>query len=124
MLPVLLHSHPKEFSSMKSPLRRVFAGIFAVASLSIAVAQTSTKPTAEDVVIKNATILTVTHGTIENGSILLRGGKIAEVGKNVNAPANAKVIDATGKLAMPGIIDSHSHVALSNDVNEATAPVT
>src|SRR6185312_9818702 len=42
-----------------------------------------------DVVIRGGTILTVTHGRIENGSIYIHNGKIAEVGKTVNAPANA-----------------------------------
>ena len=87
-------------------------------------AQVSGNPPAEDLVIKNGTVLTVTHGAILNGSVLLHNGKIAEVGKTVNAPPNAKVIDATGKFVMPGIIDSHSHLALDNDVNEATSPVT
>jgi imidazolonepropionase-like amidohydrolase len=77
-----------------------------------------------DVVIKGGTILTVTHGKIENGSIYVHNGKIAAVGANVNAPANATIIDATGKWVMPGIIDSHSHIALDDDVNEATSPVT
>jgi imidazolonepropionase-like amidohydrolase len=77
-----------------------------------------------DVVIRGGTILTITHGKIENGSIYIHNGKIAEVGKTVNAPAGATVIDATGKWVMPGIIDSHSHIALDNDVNEATSPVT
>ena len=62
-------------------------------------------------VIQNATILTVTNGTIENGSILLRGGKIAEVGTDVSVPGGAQVIDAAGQYVMPGIIDAHSHVA-------------
>ncbi len=74
----------------------------------------------EDVVIKNATVLTITKGKIEGGSVLIHNGKIAAVGKTVDAPANAKVVDATGKFLMPGIIDSHAHMALSNDVNEAT----
>jgi imidazolonepropionase-like amidohydrolase len=77
-----------------------------------------------DVVIKGATVLTVTHGRIENGSIYIHNGKIAAVGKTVNAPASATVIDATGKWVMPGIIDSHSHIALSDDVNEPTSPIT
>jgi imidazolonepropionase-like amidohydrolase len=77
-----------------------------------------------DVVIRGGTILTVTHGKIENGSIYVHNGKIAAVGKTVNAPASAKVIDASGKWVMPGIIDSHSHIALDDDVNEATSPVT
>ena len=77
-----------------------------------------------DVVIKGATLLTVTHGRIENGSIYIHNGKIAAIGKTVNAPASAKVIDATGKWVMPGIIDCHSHIALDDDVNEATSPIT
>ncbi|HJT53002.1 MAG TPA: amidohydrolase [Candidatus Angelobacter sp.] len=77
-----------------------------------------------DVVIKGATLLTVTHGRIDNGSIYIHNGKIAAIGKTVNAPANAKVIDATGKWVMPGIIDCHSHIALDDDVNEATSPIT
>lgn len=77
-----------------------------------------------DVVIKGATLLTVTHGRIENGSIYVHNGKIAAVGKTVNAPASATVIDATGRWVMPGIIDSHSHIALDDDVNEATSPIT
>lgn len=88
-----------------------------------ALAQMSQPPAPVDTVIKGGTILTVSHGTIENGSILIRNGKIAEVGKTVSAPANAKVIDATGKFVMPGIIDSHSHTALNGDVNEVTGPV-
>jgi len=77
-----------------------------------------------DVVIKGGTILTVTHGKIENGSIYIHNGKIAAVGQSVNAPAGATVIDAAGKFVMPGIIDPHSHIALDDDVNEPTSPVT
>ena len=78
---------------------------------------------ARDVVIKNATVLTVTHGRIEGGSVLVRNGKIAEFGKTVNASADAQVIDATGKWVTPGIIDAHAHMALDDDVNEATSPI-
>ena len=80
--------------------------------------------THHDVVIKNATVMTVTHGNITNGSIYIKDGKIAAVGENVNAPASAIVIDAAGKYLTPGIIDSHSHIALDDDVNEATSPIT
>ena len=77
-----------------------------------------------DVLIKGGTILTVTHGKIENGSIYIHNGKIAAVGQTVQAPANTTVIDATGKFVMPGLIDSHSHIALDDDVNEPTNPIT
>jgi imidazolonepropionase-like amidohydrolase len=81
-------------------------------------------PIVNDVVIRGGTILTVTHGKIENGSIYIHNGKIAAIGKTVDAPAGATVIDAAGEWVMPGIIDSHSHIALDGDVNEATSPVT
>jgi len=95
-------------------------GFFSTALL----AQTATPPQPQDIVIKGGTVLTVTHGTIQNGSVYIHDGKIAAVGQTVNAPASAKVIDATGKYVMPGIIDSHSHLALDGDVNEPTSPVT
>src|SRR5215468_1517631 len=108
--------------------------IVAILLLSVAVvmAQDSAAPAqspinprpTNDVVIKNGTILTVTHGKIENGSVYIHNGKIAAIGATVQAPANAQVIDASGKFVMPGIIDSHSHLALDSDVNEATSPVT
>ncbi|MEE2900178.1 MAG: amidohydrolase family protein [Gemmatimonadota bacterium] len=62
-------------------------------------------------VIRNATILTVTNGTIEGGSILIRDGRIAEVGRDVSVPSGAHVIDAEGQFVMPGIIDAHTHIA-------------
>lgn len=77
-----------------------------------------------DLVLKNATVMTASHGTIEHGSVWVHGGKIAAVGATVDAPASAVVVDATGKWVTPGIIDPHSHSALSSDVNEATSPVT
>ena len=70
--------------------------------------------------IKNATVLTITKGTIQHGSILVRDGKIAEVGTNIAAPAGANVIDATGLFVMPGIIDCHSHIAIQGGVNEGS----
>ena len=74
-------------------------------------------------VIKNATLLTATHGRIEHGSVYVKDGKIAAFGANVSAPATVTVIDADGKYVTPGIIDPHSHMALDGDVNEATNPV-
>jgi len=78
-----------------------------------------------DVLIKNV-VMTVTHGNITNGSIYIKDGKIAAVGETVNAPPSAAVvvIDAGGKYLTPGIVDSHSHIALDDDINEATSPIT
>jgi imidazolonepropionase-like amidohydrolase len=79
--------------------------------------------TGGDVLIKGATILTVTRGTIAKGSILVEHGKIKAVGSGVTAPAGVKVIDAAGLVAMPGIIDTHSHIAIQGGVNEGTLSV-
>jgi len=82
--------------------------------------------------IRNATIMTAAGPTITRGSVLLRDGKIAAVGTNVTAPADALVIDGTGKYVTPGIIDVHSHIGVypapevdaNSDGNELTNPVT
>jgi imidazolonepropionase-like amidohydrolase len=102
-----------------------------VLPVSLAAAQQPqpTSAPAKDVVIRNGTIMTATHGTIQRGSVLVRNGKIAAVGTNVDVPGGATIIDATGKFVTPGIIDSHSHMALGgntdkDDINEATSPVT
>jgi imidazolonepropionase-like amidohydrolase len=96
-----------------------------VASLAIAAVCLSSRPSQAQggsnvMLIKNATILTVTKGTIQHGSILVRNGKIAEVGANVAAPSGANVIDGTGLFVMPGIIDCHSHIAIEGGVNEGS----
>jgi imidazolonepropionase-like amidohydrolase len=71
------------------------------------------------VAITNATVLTASHGTIENGTVLIRNGKIAAVGKDLAIPAGAQLIDGKGKYVMPGIIDAHSHSA-SEGINEGS----
>ena len=79
---------------------------------------------AETTVIKNATIMTESgKGTIK-GSILVRDGKIAEVGENVMVPAGATVIDASGQWVIPGIIDCHSHIAGDGNINEGSVSVS
>ena len=57
------------------------------------------------ILIQNATVLTVSHGAIEHGSILIKDGKIAAVGQSIKAPEGAQVIDASGQFVIPGIID-------------------
>lgn len=75
------------------------------------------------VLIKNATVLTITNGTLEKTDVYIKDGKIEEVGKDLSAPRQVTTIDATGKYVMPGIVDAHSHLA-AVDVNEWTHPVT
>ena len=76
------------------------------------------------ILIQNATILTVTHGNIEHGSILIRDGKIAAVGADVKAPEGATVIDAAGQFVAPGTVDCHSHIAIDGGVNEGGPSVS
>jgi imidazolonepropionase-like amidohydrolase len=79
---------------------------------------------AQDVAIRNATIITIANGDISSGNIVVRGGKITAVGANAAIPAGIRVIDGTGKFVMPGIIDAHSHAALEGGINEGSESVT
>lgn len=77
----------------------------------------------QDLLIKNGTILTVTHGQIQNGDILIVDGIIKQIGIDIQAPEGIRVVDATGKFIIPGILDSHSHLALTG-INEGTEAIT
>ena len=74
------------------------------------------------VLIQNATVHTVTEGTLEATDVLVRDGKIRRIGQGLRAPRGVPTVDATGKHLTPGMIDAHSHIALSS-VNEATNPI-
>ncbi len=84
------------------------------------------------ILIKNGTVKTMAGPDIENGQVLLDGGKIVAVGQQVDAPADAQVIDAAGCLVTPGLVDGHCHIGLEEaairfegtDGNECTDPVT
>lgn len=76
-----------------------------------------------DILIKNATVMTATAGTLQATDILVQNGKIARIGKNLPAGAGVKTIDATGKFVTPGIIDAHSHAMLSA-INEGSIAVS
>src|SRR2546428_11642302 len=86
-------------------------------------AQKQKSPDPPETLIRNATVLTITHGALQNTDVLIRHGKIAAIGKNLKASADAKAIDATGKYVMPGIIDCHSHSML-DAINEGTLSVS
>jgi imidazolonepropionase-like amidohydrolase len=85
--------------------------------LILAFAMLSTPAFTQDkpVALRGGKLLTVTHGVIENGVIVMQGGKITAVGvaSDVNVPANAQVIDATGMTVYPGLIDSETHLGLT-----------
>ena len=73
--------------------------------------------------ITGATLLTASRGAIENGEIVVRDGRIAEIGTGLEAPAGATVVDAAGKYVTPGIIDAHSHLAALS-INEGSVNVS
>ena len=60
---------------------------------------------------------------MENSDIIIKNGKFHKIGKNLRAPKNAFIIDAKGKHLTPGLIDAHSHSALSS-INEGTQAIT
>ena len=82
--------------------------------------------------IVNGKVLTITNGTLDEGVVLIEEGKIKAVGKDIPIPEGAEVIDAKGKMVTPGLIDSHSHLAVfgepsvwaNSDGNEVTDPIT
>ena len=84
------------------------------------------------ILIKNGLVKTMVGEDIENGQVLLDGGKIAAVGKEVSAPVDAQVIDAAGCIVAPGFVEGHCHIGLDeeaigfegDDYNEMTDPVT
>ncbi|HEX5631606.1 MAG TPA: amidohydrolase, partial [Gemmatimonadales bacterium] len=84
------------------------------------------------VVIQDATILTAAGPELARASIVLKDGRIVEVGERVTVPDGATVIDGRGKFVTPGLIDSHSHLGVyaapgtdaESDGNEATQAVT
>lgn len=84
------------------------------------------------ILIKNGHIYTMAGQIIENGSILIDGDKIVEVGKDIVAPLDAEVINAGGRMVLPGFIDGHSHLGMweegmgfeGSDGNEMVDPVT
>ncbi len=69
--------------------------------------------------IRDATVLTGSHGTLADTDVLVRDGIIVEIGSGLSAPSDAVVVDAAGKYVTPGIVDAHSHLAALS-INEGT----
>lgn len=82
-----------------------------------------TAPKQEDIIFKNATVWTMEDdGLLQGTDVLVSGGKIKQIGSELAAPG-ARVIDAEGLHLTPGVIDEHSHAALSG-VNEGSHAIT
>ncbi|HEY2915402.1 MAG TPA: hypothetical protein VGK21_18700, partial [Candidatus Angelobacter sp.] len=114
-------------------LKKIFIAVVLVASLAAqnssaqakkskpapaaATAAHSSSPAAasnETIAIKGGKLLTITHGVIENGVVVMHNGRITAVGGAGTAiPAGAKIIDATGMTVYPGLIDSETRLGLT-----------
>lgn len=103
---------------MRKAIVSIFITSLLAISPSLVIGQSN-----NSVLIKNATVMTAAKGTLENTDILVTNGKIARVGKGIQAPAGTSVIDAAGKFVTPGIIDAHSHTMLDS-INEGAFSVT
>jgi imidazolonepropionase-like amidohydrolase len=105
-------------------LRTLIAAVFLCATLSVAQTreavrthrnQARTESAGQTIALTGGKLLTITHGTIENGVLVMKGGKISAVGKTgeVKIPAGAQVIDVSGMTVYPGLIDSETHLGLT-----------
>ena len=83
--------------------------LFAIAAIGLLY---SVSISAQTYAVTNARIVTVSGNTIENGTVVVRGGLIESVGANVKAPADAEVIDGTGMTVYPGFIDADTSLGL------------
>src|SRR5262249_27883726 len=92
----------------------------ALAALAASAQPAKTAKTAssagETIVLRGGRLLTVSHGVIENGVVVMQNGRITAVGAASTAiPAGAKVIDVTGMTVYPGLIDAETHLRLTED---------
>jgi imidazolonepropionase-like amidohydrolase len=119
MQPSAFSRQPSVNESSWSERPRPRLLLLALVLISIPSILTSAQET--PVALKGGKLLTVSHGVIENGTIVLQSGKIAAVGAagSVNIPANAQVIDATGMTIYPGLIDSETQLGLTEISAEA-----
>ena len=79
--------------------------------------------------IKNGYIKTMAGEDIKNGCLLIGdGGKILAIGEKIDAPSDAEIIDAEGRLVTPGCVEAHCHIGLGDlsgkDYNESSSPIT
>src|SRR5690349_10214162 len=76
----------------------------------------------QPIVVKGATIYTVTGSAIPNGVLVVQHGKIVSVGDaSTKVPEGATIVDATGKTIIPGIVDTHSHIGASGGGDNSNA---
>jgi len=70
-------------------------------------------PSSPPTLIRGVTIMTAAGRELTNASILFEDGRISRIGSDFDVPADAEIIDGTGRFVTPGLIDSHSHIGVS-----------
>lgn len=99
-------------------LKKIFV-VTILAAVAIAQAAGQAKPApapaaGEAIALRGGKLLTISHGVIENGVLVMQNGKITAIGgANTAIPKGARVIDATGMTVYPGLIDSETHLGLT-----------
>ncbi len=139
---LLPSNSPQTEPGNRRPARRARAGALALAvALLCTPANAATEKDSpawispeepKPLAIVDTTIITVSGPVIHHGTVLLRGGKIAAVGRNVDVPDEARVIKGEGMYVLPGLVETHSHlgvyalpeVAPHADGDEWTDPIT
>ncbi|HEY8105574.1 MAG TPA: amidohydrolase family protein [Gemmatimonadales bacterium] len=105
-------------------MHRIQSGCAAAVCLALLPALAVGQAASPPIAVRAGVILPITGPEIKNGVLLIQGGKIVAVGPadRVKIPAGAEVVDATGKVIMPGLVDSHSHIA-DAEWNDKASPI-
>lgn len=96
-------------------MRGPFSSVLSCAVLAILLASSLAAAQEKPIVLRGGKLLTVSHGTIENGVVVIENGKIAAIGtaNSVKIPKDARVIEAKGMTIYPGLIDSETQLGLT-----------
>ena len=97
----------------------MFNKTYILAAVAIVILATSSSQAQKPLAFKGAKIITMAGEPIENGTIVFRDGKIASLGADVKVPVEARVIDASDKVIMPGFVEAHTSSGMSqaNETN-------
>lgn len=82
------------------------------------------RKTGGNVLLRNATLLTITRGVLEETDLIIENGRISAIGRGLPLLPGITAIDLRGYFVMPGIIDCHSHICIDGGLNEFSHSVT
>lgn len=104
-------------------MKKRFAPIAAAAAVLLILGAGALCADGGSLLVRNGTVLTVANGVLPRADVLILNGLIKEIRPDIPAPAGVRVIDAAGRYVVPGLIDSHTHIALQG-TNEGSRPIT